>query len=188
MNISKIFLFLFFFIVTPLVKAQTIVVTAQRQPDQGLIAASQQNSGPMIGGNLGGYGSAGMNDAMAARAAAEKQGCMLGIQGQYGTACNQEAKDIQSKDQKTCNIYAIGGAVIGAVGGVGLAALAFLSGPPGWAAVTLFAISGSATVGGAGANAYGTTSCAALAEDNFTKNIKICTNNVRNLQNAYCPK
>jgi len=185
MNISKISLFLFFFIVTPLVKAQTIVVTAQRQPDQGLIAASQQNSGPMIGGNQGGYGSAGMNDAMAARAAAEKQGCLNGVAQSFTQSCEDKASAVKQSNYQSCNKQAQYGGLIGFAGAAGVGLATALSGPVGWV------VGAVSLIGGAGGTWYsfGAASCRDSADQAYEYNIKTaCPNYVKNAQSIYCPK
>jgi len=82
-------------------------------------------------------------------------------------ACEKKAFDTYNNSIGTCNYTAIGGAGVAGVGGVGLA---LLSGPIGWAALGL----GALTVGGGVAGAWGATSCSTQKENTREASLRTC--------------
>ena len=158
----------------------TLVSTGSSSPSY---PSGSSNPPPIPSGMNYGPGYA---QAMAAKAAAEKQGCLTGVAQTFGDKCKNQSSDIKQSNLQQCNNQAKYGGVVGFVGAAGIGLGIALSGPVGWI------IGAVSLVGGAGGTWYGldgATSCRDAADAAYNYNITTaCPNYVKNAQAAYCPK
>jgi len=116
-----------------------VIGTASPPPDAGLIAASQ-NQSSVPGGNQGGYGSAGMNTAMAAKAKADAYAKCLGDSYSAKATCDTNANNNLLSNQAVCT--KVGASMAGITLGAGI--LISLTGVGATAGVLVVGASGTA--------------------------------------------
>jgi len=118
---------------------------------------------------------------LAAKAAAEHQGCLDQVALIYTSQCNQQASSIYNKDLAFCNTLVVGGTFLA---GLATFILATEGAPE---AIALKMLYGGTGVGGLTGAAYGASFCRDTSAANLEFNKQQCSDEISNLQAQFCP-